>query len=130
MNSQAQQVYMDKFVDMASDGNVVTDYAFDVDRMRLWCKACNLTLIAPILDPPKVDFGVQEFVKLHLHKGGYSTTGTILCEVCGVAVAKAFCSTGRCGNCDEIPRPTQVTADFKKVPKTENPFAEKPRRFR
>ena len=67
------QTYVDEWVKVATDGNVVVDYAWnpEVNRMRLRCKKCEqvLTCAIPAIPdvPEKIDYALQKFVGLHRH---------------------------------------------------------------
>ena len=64
------QTYVDEWVKVATDGNVVVDYAWnpEVNRMRLRCKKCEQVLTCAIPDvPEKIDYALQKFVGLHRH---------------------------------------------------------------
>jgi transcription elongation factor Elf1 len=64
------QTYVDEWVKVATDGNVVVDYAWnpEVNRMRLRCTKCEQVLTCAIPDvPEKIDYALQKFVGLHRH---------------------------------------------------------------
>ena len=64
------QTYVDEWVKVATDGNVVVDYAWnpDVNRMQLCCTKCYHTLTCAIPEvPEKIDYALQKFVGLHRH---------------------------------------------------------------
>lgn len=64
------QTYVDEWVKVATDGNVVVDYAWnpEVNRMRLRCEKCEQVLTCAIPDvPEKIDYALQKFVGLHRH---------------------------------------------------------------
>ena len=64
------QTYVDEWVKVASDGNVVVDYAWnpEVNRMQLRCKKCEQVLTCAIPEvPEKIDYALQKFVGLHRH---------------------------------------------------------------
>ena len=79
------QTYVDIWVMVASDGNVVVKYAWDYDpdfivtigRMRLHCKNCNQDLLCSIPEvPEKIDYALQKFVGLHRHAAFVPPTET------------------------------------------------------
>ena len=64
------QTYVDEWVKVATDGNVVVDYAWnpEVNRMQLRCKKCEQVLTRLIPEAPeKIDYALQKFVGLHRH---------------------------------------------------------------
>lgn len=64
--------YITQWLDAATKGKVVAEFAAMVpDRVRLHCKECGLSLTANVPDPQTIDFGIQEFVRLHAHNGEY-----------------------------------------------------------
>ena len=76
-------VYMEQWLKTATKGNVRFAMAFLTNRMHLHCDVCNigLTCEKPV-DAQTIDFAVQEYVKLHAHKGGFGDEWK--CEMCGV----------------------------------------------
>lgn len=61
------QVYMNKWLEEAG-GNVTAEFAWFQNRMKLTCKKCQAHLT---VDPPigtEIDYGIQQFVKDHVHK--------------------------------------------------------------
>lgn len=64
--------YIAQWLQAATKGKVVAEFAAMVpDRVRFHCKECGLSLTANVHDPQTIDFGIQEFVKLHAHNGEY-----------------------------------------------------------
>jgi transcription elongation factor Elf1 len=64
------QTYVNEWVKVATDGNVVVDYAWnlEVNRMQLRCKKCEHVLTCAIPEvPEKIDYALQKFVGLHRH---------------------------------------------------------------
>ena len=64
------QTYVDEWVKVAADGNVVVDYAWnpEVNRMQLRCTECDQILTCAIPEvPEKIDYALQKFVGLHRH---------------------------------------------------------------
>ena len=73
------QTYVDEWVKVASDGNVVVDYAWnpEVNRMQLRCKKCEQVLTCAIPEvPEKIDYALQKFVGLHRHAAFVPPTET------------------------------------------------------
>ena len=73
------QTYVDEWVKVASDGNVVVDYAWnpEVNRMQLRCKKCEQVLTCAIPEvPEKIDYALQKFVGLHRHAAFVPPTQT------------------------------------------------------
>jgi hypothetical protein len=79
------QTYVNEWVKVATDGNVVVKYAWDYDpdfivtigRMRLHCKNCNQDLLCAIPEvPEKIDYALQKFVGLHRHAAFVPPTAT------------------------------------------------------
>jgi hypothetical protein len=68
--------YLEQFVKIATKGKVRIEYALHVQRMRLECTVCGMTLTAAEPEGTTVDYGVQEFVKLHAHTGGHKDMAT------------------------------------------------------
>lgn len=68
--------YLEQYVKTATNGKVKIDYALHVARMRLACETCGMTLTAAEPTGTDVDYGVQEFVKLHAHVGGHKDKPT------------------------------------------------------
>jgi hypothetical protein len=62
------RVYYNKWVDVASGGNVYPEFAYDVDRMRLHCTKCDATMTFSAPNDTLVPHDVQVFVKFHRHK--------------------------------------------------------------
>ena len=75
--------YMEQWLKTATKGNVHFTMAFLTNRMHLHCDVCNigLTCEKPV-NAQTIDFAVQEYVKLHAHKGGFGDEWK--CEMCGV----------------------------------------------
>ena len=126
------KTYINQWLKTATDGNVVYERAFATDRAMFFCKKCNQTLILPGtgVEGTKVDYALQEFVKIHSHLGGHAT-GVTECLGCGTLIPKADRNRW-CGGCYKKPDPTPVTADFKKVgvKSVINPFQPTSRRFK
>ena len=69
-NTSSIREYVNKWLDVATDGNVSAEYAWhpDVNRMRLTCKVCTQELACNIPEvPEKIDYALQKFVGLHRH---------------------------------------------------------------
>lgn len=98
------QSYMEAFCKTATNGNVTVNFAWFANRMELFCNKCKQTLTAAKPEDTTVDYAVQEFVKLHLHKVHQEYCQ---CEQC-VTIAKA-----------KVPA-KPVTLDFKPV--AQQPF--------
>jgi hypothetical protein len=68
--------YLEQLLKTATKGNVEVEYSVYENRMRLRCKVCFLSLTAPEMTTSnELDYGVQEFIKLHAHVGGPTTGG-------------------------------------------------------
>ena len=95
--------YMRQYVKTATDGNVHIIFAYATDRMQLSCRVCDqaLTLSQPE-SAEKVDWAMQEFVKLHRHAPLTTGEGTPT-QITWHTVP---------------PKITPVTADFKRVKPT------------
>ena len=64
--------YLEQLLKTATGGNVTVAYALHVARMQLSCRICGMTLTAPEPEGSSdLDYGVQEFIKLHAHAGGH-----------------------------------------------------------
>lgn len=106
--------YITQWLETATGGNVKVEFALIADRVRFKCLKCGLTHTAPaIKDSTCIDFGIQEFVKLHAHK-----TGGWKCYRCQQFIEKSI--TEHAIECEEwmkaVSKATQkVTADFKPV---------------
>ena len=64
--------YLEQYVKTATGGKVKIEYALAVNRMRLTCSVCGLSLTAA--EPQvanEIDYGVQQFVDIHAHRGGH-----------------------------------------------------------
>ena len=67
--------YMTAWLKAATKGNVIhfadSAYCFD-DRLKLYCRVCKQQLDAPRPENSfTIDYGIQQFVKLHAHVGGH-----------------------------------------------------------
>lgn len=94
MPMQNVNLYLDQLLQTATKGNVTAVYALYVNRMQLSCKVCNSQLTAPEpVAPHELDYGVQEFIKIHAHLGGHKAMKAVVIA------------------------PTAVTFDFKPVQK-------------
>jgi len=135
--------YLEQYVKIATKGNVDIEWALHVARMRLGCKVCGLTLTAPEPKGTEVDYGIQEFVKIHSHAGGHKSctcggtgdpvTGKINHNLHALqcpAFVQTPCIHGylmwqnACDICREVKlgiKNKAVTADFKNVPFTPLP---------
>ena len=71
--------YMEQWLKTATKGNVRFTMAFLTNRMHLHCDVCHVGLTCPKPeDANTIDYAVQEYVKLHAHKGD-----AWKCEMCG-----------------------------------------------
>jgi len=71
------QTYVNEWVKVATDGNVVVDYAWSVPRMQLRCTKCEQVLTCAIPEAPeKIDYALQKFVGLHRHAAFVPPTAT------------------------------------------------------
>ena len=69
-NTSSIREYVNKWLDVATDGNVSAEYAWhpDVNRMQLRCSVCDQSLTCAIPETPeKIDYALQKFVGLHRH---------------------------------------------------------------
>jgi len=105
--SSNPQTYMTQWLLTATKGTVTGEFSLRHNRMRLRCLKCGQTLTCPTPEGTTIDYGVQEFVKLHAHKAGSWT-----CFNCGEEITKSI--TEHAPECK--PKAWQgVTADFKKI---------------
>jgi hypothetical protein len=74
MSWQNTQTWFCHYVKVATQNNVLVDWAILTDRVQLTCEKCGLQLTAPKPKDETVDYGVQEFVKLHAHVQQIQTT--------------------------------------------------------
>ncbi len=95
------QLYMEGLCKIATGGNVSVNFAWLAkNRMELYCNKCKQTLTAPKPEDTTVDYAVQEFLKLHLHKVHPEYCA---CEQCLKPIKQAALAA------------KAVTADFKPV---------------
>jgi hypothetical protein len=86
--------YMQQWLQTATKGDVVVDYAWFQDRMELRCKKCHAVFRCTLPESPtEIDWSIQKWVKQHA-PGGEHDTKELHCPV------------------DPIP----LTADFHKLP--------------
>ena len=65
------KLYIDQFLKTATSGYVVAEYALVEDRVRLCCLKCDQTLTCSYFKSPgELEWSVQEFIKLHVHRPG------------------------------------------------------------
>ena len=66
--------YFEQWLKTATGGKISCTFAFAADRMMLVCHTCQASYTTQTQTPTDttVDFGVQQFVELHLHKGSYT----------------------------------------------------------
>lgn len=95
------QLYMEGLCKVATKGNVVVHFAWFANRMELVCTKCQQTLTAAKPEDTTVDYAVQEFLKLHLHK---IHPEYCQCEQC-ITIAQTKVAV----------KPKPVTLDFKPV---------------
>lgn len=110
--------YIDQYVKTATKGKVVVEHSLFQNRMKLWCKECDQSLTVPHpKSADEVDYGMQEFIKLHAHTGNHCAHDwqwwvqdqTFHCSKC-----KKVWDSGN------IAGPKPVTLDFKPVTSTSN----------
>jgi len=66
-NTSSIREYVNKWLDVATDGKVSAEYAWR-NRMQLRCSVCNQALTCAIPEvPEKIDYALQKFVGLHRH---------------------------------------------------------------
>ena len=78
-NTSSIREYVNKWLDVATDGNVSAEYAWHpyVNRMRLTCKVCTQELACNIPEvPEKIDYALQKFAGLHRHAAFVPPTQT------------------------------------------------------
>ena len=64
-NTSSIREYVNKWLDVATDGNISAEYAW---HPRLTCKVCTQELACNIPEvPEKIDYALQKFVGLHRH---------------------------------------------------------------
>ena len=113
--------YMQQYVKTATDGKVYVRFAVATNRMQLVCKVCDQTLtFSSPGSAEKIDWAMQEFVKLHRHVPLTTGEGTPT-QIKGTGIGSTSMTVS-----------TPVTASFKKIkPKTpENWGIEQGRKFR
>jgi hypothetical protein len=107
MAMSTPQAYVTQWLQTATNGTVTGEFSLMHNRMRLRCLKCGLTLTAPEPTGTTIDYGVQEFVKLHAHK-----QDSWKCLNCGELIGTSL--TEHAPDCK--PAAWQgVTADFKKI---------------
>lgn len=67
----AEQSYIRQLLKTATKGNVTVEYALHVDRMKLMCSVCDSQLTTAEPEGTNLDYGIQEFIKIHAHVGGH-----------------------------------------------------------
>lgn len=111
------KTYLNQWVKTATDDKVSIDYAWFQPRMTLVCGECDQQLTAPLpKDSTTIDFSVQEFVKIHAHKGDPVDTKCIHNKTVTFTVGDDLWY--KCTKCNHQWKSllgTPVTADFKKV---------------
>jgi hypothetical protein len=65
------QTYLEQWLATATGGKISVAIAWNQLRMRLVCHTCQATYTSPTPTDTTIDYGVQQFVELHSHKGGY-----------------------------------------------------------
>ena len=65
------KLYLDQWLSIAGNGNLEYQCAAVADRVMFICTLCEGQYTVPSggLDASTVDYGVQEFVRLHRHDG-------------------------------------------------------------
>lgn len=110
--------YINQWLHTATLGKVVSHFAWGTNRMQLKCNVCEQQLTAKVPESSdQIDYGVQQFVKTHAHKGDCNHMHSN-----GLSAWMEIPKTGswQCQKCmmwmhgDALP-PTAVTLDFKKV---------------
>src|SRR5713226_1273145 len=71
--------YFDQLLKTATKGNVVAVYAIHQSRMRLECSVCESQLTVSEPEGTELDYGVQEFIKIHAHVGGHKDKPKCTC---------------------------------------------------
>jgi len=67
--------YIDQWLKTATKGNVVSKAAWFQDRLQFRCTKCDMSLTTStdaVKADGTVDYGLQEFVKIHSHVGGHN----------------------------------------------------------
>ena len=73
-NTSSIREYVNKWLDVATDGNISAEYAW---HPRLTCKVCTQELACNIPEvPEKIDYALQKFVGLHRHAAFVPPTQT------------------------------------------------------
>jgi hypothetical protein len=114
MASEANvQLYMEGLCKVATQGNVSVNFAWFANRMELFCNKCKQTLTAAKPEDTTIDYAVQEFLKLHLHKVHPDYCS---CETCAAIVAQKQKETWGDKKNPWAKNEVPLTADFKPVP--------------
>lgn len=74
-----KSTYIDQLLLTATKENVIAEHALYTDRMCLFCKVCKAQLTVPEPDGDSLDYGVQEFIKIHSHVGGHKAKPICTC---------------------------------------------------
>jgi hypothetical protein len=64
--------YLEQWLKTATGGKVSAVFAVAADRVRFLCHTCQATYSVATPKDTTIDFGIQQFVELHSHKGGYT----------------------------------------------------------
>jgi hypothetical protein len=85
--------YINQWLLTATKGKVTAETSWFQDRLKFSCHDCGLTLTTStdaVKADGTVDYGLQEFVKLHAHVGGHkSETLTAYENILKIAELKA-----------------------------------------
>jgi len=112
--SSNPEVYITKWLETATKGNVFCVKAMFTNRLQFVCSTCSLVLTTStdaVKADGTVDYSLQEFVKIHAHVGGHKDsvkpTGDLIVNDSGqFAGGQATFSAAQ-----YVP----LTADFKKI---------------
>lgn len=112
MASHNIEQYMLQWLETATKGKVIVTFAFLTDRMQLHCKECHSELTVPRpKDSTDIDYGVQEFVKLHAHKVPTSDPMLSYMKPPGFGPGVILKNIQVPGKIDENPEKAQIIAD-------------------
>ena len=73
--SSSPEVYITQWLDTATNGRVSCVKSSLVNRLHFVCRTCYYSLTTntdAVKNDGTVDYGLQEFVKIHAHTGGHN----------------------------------------------------------
>lgn len=103
--------YITQWLETATGKNVLCQKAMMQDRLMFMCTLCCQSLTTTtdaVKTDGTVDYGLQEFVKIHAHKGGHNDKSTGIWKGADVVPQKLEESPG-------YGKVIPMTADFKKI---------------